>query len=87
MTKEIDEGRAVDVVNMNFNKIFDNVPHGWLIQWIKIKNPVGIRDDLVVWIQRWFIHRIEGCGGRYSGLRSVTSGVPHGLLTNPYRIE
>eukprot|EP00061_Rhincodon_typus_P013844 g40467.t1 len=30
--KHIDEGRAVDVVYMDFSKAFDKVPYGWLIQ-------------------------------------------------------
>eukprot|EP00061_Rhincodon_typus_P004535 g22831.t1 len=32
----IDKGRAVDVVYMDFNKVFDKVPHGRLIQKTKM---------------------------------------------------
>eukprot|EP00061_Rhincodon_typus_P009918 g33776.t1 len=32
----IDEGRAVDVVYMDFSKAFDRVPHGRLIQKVKL---------------------------------------------------
>lgn len=45
--KEIDEGRAVNVVYMDFSKALDKVPHGRLIQKIQM---YGIHSDLVVWI-------------------------------------
>ena len=35
VTKAIDEGRAVDVVYMNFSKAIDKVPHGRLVQKVK----------------------------------------------------
>eukprot|EP00061_Rhincodon_typus_P007698 g29660.t1 len=44
MTKVIDEGRAVDVVDTDFSKAFDKVPHGRLIQKIKMH---GIYDRVV----------------------------------------
>eukprot|EP00061_Rhincodon_typus_P017809 g46676.t1 len=43
VTKVIDDGRAVDVVNMDFSKAFDKVPLGRLIQKIKMRE---IHDDL-----------------------------------------
>eukprot|EP00061_Rhincodon_typus_P013368 g39699.t1 len=36
VTKVIDEGTAVDVVDMDFSKAFNKVPHGRLIQKIKM---------------------------------------------------
>eukprot|EP00061_Rhincodon_typus_P004588 g22942.t1 len=36
VTKTIDDGRAVDVVYMDFSKAFDKVPHCRLIQKIKM---------------------------------------------------
>eukprot|EP00061_Rhincodon_typus_P016329 g44492.t1 len=36
VTKAIDEGRAVDVVYMDFSKAFNKVPHDRLIQKIKM---------------------------------------------------
>ena len=50
VTKMIDEGRAVDVVYMDFSKAFDKVPHGRLVQKVKLH---GIRDELARWIQNW----------------------------------
>ena len=32
VTKMIDEGRAVDVLYMDFSKAFDKAPHGRLVQ-------------------------------------------------------
>ena len=44
VTKMIDEGRAVDVVYMEFSKPFDKVPHGRLVK------SHGIRGELARWI-------------------------------------
>eukprot|EP00061_Rhincodon_typus_P007464 g29184.t1 len=35
VTKMIDDGKAVDVVYMDFSKAFDKVPHGRLVQKVK----------------------------------------------------
>ena len=48
VTKMIDEGRAVDVVYMDFTKAFDKVPHGRLVQKVKSH---GIRGEPERWIQ------------------------------------
>ena len=48
VTKQVDEGKAVDVVYMDFSKAFDKVPHGRLLQKIR---RYGIESDLEVWIR------------------------------------
>ena len=48
------EGRAVDVVYMDFSKAFDKVPHGRLVQKVKSH---GIRGELARQIQNWLGHR------------------------------
>lgn len=48
VTKVIDEARAVGVTCIDFIQAFDKVPHGSLIQKIKMHR---IHGDLVVWIQ------------------------------------
>ena len=44
----IDDRRAVDVVYMDYINTFDKVPHGKLIQNIKLH---GIHNELTIWIQ------------------------------------
>eukprot|EP00061_Rhincodon_typus_P011640 g36813.t1 len=53
VTKVINEGRAVDVVYMDFSKAFDKGPYGMLIQKIKM---LGIHDNFA-WIQNWLAHK------------------------------
>lgn len=48
--KVVDEGRAIDVVCMDFIKVSYQVPHGMLMQKIKM---YGIPCDLVVQIPNW----------------------------------
>eukprot|EP00061_Rhincodon_typus_P015872 g43792.t1 len=63
VTKVIHEGRAVDVVYMDFRKAFDKVPLGRLIQKIKM---CGIHSDLATWIQNWLADRRQK-GGLQAG--------------------
>eukprot|EP00061_Rhincodon_typus_P005477 g25029.t1 len=44
LTKMIDEEKAVDVVYMDFHKVFDKVPHGRLVQKVKSH---GIRGSVL----------------------------------------
>eukprot|EP00061_Rhincodon_typus_P007551 g29361.t1 len=55
-TRVIDDGRAVDVVYMDFSKAFNKVPHGGLIEKIKMH---GIYRDLAVLIQNLLTHRSQ----------------------------
>eukprot|EP00061_Rhincodon_typus_P010363 g34598.t1 len=54
VTKVINEGRVVDVVYIDFSKAFDKVPHGRLIQKMKMHR---IHGDLAACIQNWLAHR------------------------------
>ena len=48
VTKRMDEGRAVDVVNIDLSKAFDKVTHGRLVWRIRSH---GILGKLANWIQ------------------------------------
>ena len=63
MTKEIDEGSAIDAVYMDFSKAFDKVPHGGLLNKVKSH---GIQGEVAKWIQNWLDDRrervvVKGC--------------------------
>lgn len=56
-TKKIVEGRAIDVVHMEFGMVFDKIPHGRLVQKIKTH---GIQGELVSLIQNLLNVRCRG---------------------------
>jgi len=54
VTKYVDSGYPVDVIYLGFQKAFDKVPHRRLIMKLAA---LGIRGNILQWIENWFSDR------------------------------
>jgi len=73
MTSWVDEGRAVDVVYLDFSKAFDFVSHNSLIGKLRM---CGLDEWTVRWLENWLNGRAQRIviSGTESSWRPVTSG-------------
>ena len=82
VSKWIDCGHCVDVVLFDFSKAFDRVCHSVLIDKLYA---IGVRGCLLAWLMSFLSGRSMrvSVSGSFSGLKSVTSGVPQGSVLGP----
>ena len=77
ITKWVDEGSPVDVICLDFQKAFDQVPHQRII--LQLKSHV-MGNSIINWIEQWLTDRKQRVvvDGEVSSWKSVLSGVPQG---------
>ena len=81
-TRLLDDGNAIDVLYLDFQKAFDTVPHKRLLYKLK---SYGISGNLRGWITDFLSDRTQvvRVGSSYSLESKVTSGIPQGSILGP----